>query len=164
MLWRRASGLCRWGALADSCGLVVAEPEQLGEDERGTTVHLEMREQVVDREVAVGGGCGGAAVGGERSVTAALFGAGTQLVDADPASDCENPRAGRRIAAEAAQRRHGSQEGLLNQVVRRLVVDQRRAQPPDILVARRDERIQRTRVTASRCVGEKRQPISHRWI
>ena len=66
--------------------------------------------------------------------------AGADGVGADPAGDGEQPGAQRRPALEAVQRAERPQVGLLRQVVGRLPVAERGAQPPHVGLGGPDER------------------------
>jgi hypothetical protein len=120
----------------------VGQAQLLGQHERGTTV---VREGV-DQGVQVAGACRvgddpvTGTVGEQFPRTAAL--APADLVRAGPASDGQQPRSCGRIRPESGGGTHGSDVGLLGQVVGRLAIDEVCTEAPHVRLGALDEGMQ----------------------
>ena len=75
------------------------------------------------------------------------------------ARDGKDPRARGGLTAIATQRGGGANVGLLREVVRGLLVDERGAEAPDVGVARVDEALERSPVAGARRVREPRELV-----
>ncbi len=77
-----------------------------------------------------------------------------KLVRADSAADREKPRAGRRVATEAAQRGKCPKVSFLRKIARGVAIDQVCAEAPHVPLTRLDECADRIFVTRPRCLRE----------
>jgi hypothetical protein len=147
-------------AVADLGGFVVAEPDYLGEDEGGSSVGLEVAEEVLDEELLVGVVRGGGRFDrmGE-GLLLAMSVAGSEFVLAGVASDGEQPGSGVGLAAVGGQGTYCFEEDFLGQVAGALGVDQGGAELPHLLVGGLDELVEGLFVAAGGGVGEAAEGI-----
>ena len=82
-----------------------------------------------------------------------------QLVHAGAPGDRQRPHASRGLAAEATHRAHHAQEGLLREIIGRLVVHERGAQTPHLNMGRLDKRFAGATVAEPSGMSQARQLV-----
>lgn len=146
------------GAFADLRRLAIGQTEHLSEHERLPAVGLETPQQVGDEGV-LAGVVGDGEVTGPRtvrkgSVTATASDPRAQLVHAHVPSDGEQPGPRRGVTPVPRECSNGAKKRLLCQVLGRLPVDERGAEPPYLLVGDADQRLECPLVASPGAGGE----------
>ena len=139
-------------------GLVVAQPEHLGGDERRPPIVVELGEQVVELgDLTRHRQCRGFV--GEAPLEPASAPPPPGRVDADPPGDREDPVAGRTIGPVPVQRSDRPLERLLGEVVGGVRIAEIPTHLPHVALGLGDEALQSSVVAVTRGDEELRQVI-----